>query len=386
MGNSASNISSIFAPAAKENDPYVTQSYVDSNFLTNGNFTTYDNYMKGLLSKIPTDVSNAVTNTTLTTTLANYPTNTSLNTTLANYPTNTSLNTTLRNSALYCPEDQAYCSLSNSKAGTNSIVASNNNIGIGTINPLEELHINRTTATNALTKYTNTNAPSGLDVGVDSNGNGIIFHRDTNRPITINTNNAERLRVSEGGGVGIGTTNTSALLTVNATSSEPGNGTIGLNGIRLVDSSGTRLQAGINTGYSYLQSHNNSRLSLNPAGNNVGIGTTNPSQMLDVNGNINASGNITSSGFITSNGNINSSGNITSNGNIGIGVTVPTQRLSIGPLTSSTDVIAMSLPNNWYIKMKGATITNPAGQLCFSNGNTAATSVDYVCIDPTKTS
>jgi hypothetical protein len=46
----------------------------------------------------------------------------------------------------------------------------------------------------------------------------------------------------------------------------------------------------------------------------------------------------------------------------------------------------MSLPNNWYIKMKGSTTANPAGQLCFSNGSTATTSIDYVCIDPTKTS
>ncbi len=101
---------------------------------------------------------------------------------------------------------------------------------------------------------------------------------------------------------------------------------------------------------------------------NVGIGTTSPSQRLDVNGNINSSGNITSSG------------------NVGIGVTNPTSRLSIGPLTSTTDVIAMSLPNNWYIKMKAPTATNAAGQLCFSNGTTATTSIDYVCIDPTKTS
>jgi hypothetical protein len=269
-----------------------------------------------------TNYTNSTVNPSIQTSLTNYTNSTvnpSIQTSLTNY-TNNTLPTTLRTSTLYCPDNQAYCSLSNTKAGTDSIVARNGNIGIGTINPLEELHINRTTATNALTKYTNSNTTTtgGLDVGVDSTGNGVIFHRDTNRPITISTNNAERMRVSEGG--------------------------------------------------------------------NVGIGTTSPTHRLDVNGNINASGNITSSGFITSNGNINSSGNITSNGNIGIGVTVPTQRLSIGPLTSSTDVIAMSLPNNWYIKMKGATITNPAGQLCFSNGNTAATSVDYVCIDPTKTS
>jgi hypothetical protein len=344
MGNSASNISSIVAPAAKANDPYVTQSYVDTNFLTNGNFTTYDNYAK------------------------------------SNYLNAGSLNNTLANSTLYCPPDQTYCSLSNTKAGANSIVALNGNIGIGTINPLEELHIHRTTATNTLTKYTNQNATTGLDVGVDSNGNGIIFHRD-NKPISISTNNAERVIVSEGGNVGIGTTNPTHRLDIagatrsgtHATTSRPlyitGDLSDSSNGIEIRHSNGTQ---GIGFGFKSIYasgSNNDQDLNIMPKGTGkVGIGTTNPSQRLDVSGNINSSGNITSSG------------------NIGIGITSPSQRLSIGPLTSTSDVIAMSLPNNWYIKMKGATTANPAGQLCFSNGSTATTSIDYVCIDPAKTS
>jgi hypothetical protein len=359
MGNSASNISSVVAPAAKVNDPYVTQSYVDSNFLTNSNFTTYDNYAK-----------------------SNYLSAGTLTNTLANYPTNTSLNNTLANSTLYCPPDQTYCSLSNSKAGPNSIVATNGNIGIGTITPSEELHINRSSATNVLTKYTNTNAPSGLDIGVDSTGNGIIFHRDSTRPIQIATNNIERMRVSEGGNVGIGTTSpihrldiaTATRSGTHATTTLPvyitGNINESSNGVEIRHTDGTR-GIGIGTTTIYAAGSNaNQNLNIIPKGTGmVGIGTTNPTQRLDVSGNINASGNITNSGSLTTN-NINASN-----------LSISSLFTGTSGTTVGTSGRAITLPNNWSITIKPSTLNTAVTQLCFTNGT-----IDYVCIDPAKTS
>jgi hypothetical protein len=53
---------------------------------------------------------------------------------------------------------------------------------------------------------------------------------------------------------------------------------------------GSRLKLGGTTTYSFIQSHVSQKLAINPLGNNVGIGKTNPSSKLDVNGTITATG------------------------------------------------------------------------------------------------
>jgi hypothetical protein len=108
------------------------------------------------------------------------------------------------------------------------------------------------------------------------------------------------------GNIGIGTTTPFTRLTATGGSQSPlGNGFDGL--LQLTTGTGAqtdeKLAIGIvdgSSGYSWLQAYkagiSTRALSLQPLGGNVGIGTSNPAESLEVNGNIRLSNN----GFITS--------------------------------------------------------------------------------------
>ncbi len=92
-----------------------------------------------------------------------------------------------------------------------------------------------------------------------------------------------------GGNVGIGTTSPGTKLTISG-----GDDAAAIGVLELITSGGTNLKFGGNTGYSWIQSHASKPLYINQLGNNVilnsnggnvGIGTTNPSKKLEVNGN-----------------------------------------------------------------------------------------------------
>jgi hypothetical protein len=103
----------------------------------------------------------------------------------------------------------------------------------------------------------------------------------------------EKLRIDKSGSVGIGTTSPSAKLQVFGTSAAPSvSGTFQGSIFSIKGSSTVFLDMGT-TGasgyYAWMQAHDagtgvNYKLAINPLGGNVGIGTTNPNRLLQING------------------------------------------------------------------------------------------------------
>jgi hypothetical protein len=97
-------------------------------------------------------------------------------------------------------------------------ISSGGNVGIGTTSPSQKLHINNSTASSAsYAKFSNaqtgTTTADGFDVGVNTGTEAIIWQRE-NSNLLFATNNTERIRITSGGNVGIGTTNPGADLSV----------------------------------------------------------------------------------------------------------------------------------------------------------------------------
>jgi len=222
-------------------------------------------------------------------------------------------------------------------------VLSSGNVGIG-ITPTERLHVsggNILTTGNLITTA------------------GILNVNSATNPLTFQTNGTDRMRImttgTNAGYVGIGNTitNPSEMLQVggNITAS----GTISSASISTggVTSGGPILTtAGIFGTYSanplLFQSNSSTKMTILSSGN-VGIGTTNPGQMLEVNGNILTSGSIaTTSGIVNASSTTNSlqlqtngttKMTITSGGNVGIGTTTPgTFKLAVNGAIAAKDL------------------------------------------------
>jgi hypothetical protein len=80
----------------------------------------------------------------------------------------------------------------------------NGNLGIGTATPGEKLSLYTAGNTKVVTQYGN-GTGSGFTVGMNTDGNALVWHATTGKIITFGTNNVERMRIIANGNIGIGT-------------------------------------------------------------------------------------------------------------------------------------------------------------------------------------
>ena len=204
------------------------------------------------------------------------------------------------------------------------------NVGIGTSNPQAPLHVfgaeglrvETAASSEGYIRFVNTSGSMSIGMGGAVGNNLLIFDRTNNQSAYIytggaggyhawNTNNTERLRITSAGLVGIGTSSPTELLNVNGNialdtvalnapkflqfkANSDGTGTPSYGGItwynyqwdatkRAEISSGP--DGGVAAGYLAFSTGSTGvteRLRISASGN-VGIGTTSPTALLDVN-------------------------------------------------------------------------------------------------------
>ena len=184
-------------------------------------------------------------------------------------------------------------------------VQSSGNVGIGTANPTEKLQINAGDI--LINNSTLSTIKSGGSLYLDLN----TFGTYAGRNFRISDNGTSLVNVKQTGEVGIGTTSPDAILHLKDSTDNAevkidtndnalgDNALIKFNGARaqvgwidaavtLTDGGGNKdIKLKVNTGSIFLQTNNTNRLIV-AEGGNVGIGTTSPSEKLEVDGNVKA--------------------------------------------------------------------------------------------------
>jgi hypothetical protein len=171
-------------------------------------------------------------------------------------------------------------------------IDSSGNVGIGTDSPAGNGNLNvhaHSTSTITSLKLSNSTSGAGSSQGFDlvSNANTAYVWNRQNDSMIFGTNNTERMRIDSSGNVGIGVTDPDQKLEVNGNIRIPSTGKIvfGSAGaspgdyleLNDVGSSGSLLK---------LVQDGVTRFAIQGVTGNVGIGTSSPTQKLQVNGNI----------------------------------------------------------------------------------------------------
>jgi hypothetical protein len=184
-------------------------------------------------------------------------------------------------------------------------IKQNGNVGIGTTDPNTRLHIfSSETAANLLRIN---NGTQSLYLGVNNSAGGSYVFESGNNALRFGTNDTERLRISSGGNIGIGTTDPlqkldvrgNFLLAVDGTTAthitqKPytiNGGTLSWEGsagqlfsITNNLTSGSIFSVNDVSGIPSIDVDANGTIQLGPYGGNIGVGVTNPTQKLDING------------------------------------------------------------------------------------------------------
>jgi len=174
---------------------------------------------------------------------------------------------------------------------------SSGNLGIGTTSPSNLLSVgvaNNTTSKGIAIENTSGTVFGRFGVINPSINNDTYIGSMSNNNFLLYTNNSERMRITSGGKVGIGTTNPETKLTIENASAGPASSTYATT----ASNSNLHLSAvgvpfynhlfmGIGSAtYAWIQAqHGNSNaqnLALNPIGGNVGIGTDSPDAKLEL--------------------------------------------------------------------------------------------------------
>jgi hypothetical protein len=165
---------------------------------------------------------------------------------------------------------------------TRMFISSSGNVGIGTATPNFLLHSN-SSGINSYMQFTSTTtgttSSDGLIIGTGDAGDAIFLNRE-NTSIQFSTNNTERVRITGGGLVGIGTPSPTHLLTLYGTSQAD---------IKFQNSGATRAYIWSNSSELAFNSLTSSPIKFYvddsekvriAASGNVGIGTTSPTDQL----------------------------------------------------------------------------------------------------------
>ena len=199
-----------------------------------------------------------------------------------------------------------------SAIGNSQIFDNGTNVGIGTTSPLQRLHVYNSASSSAAIFQGSSN--SYIQLGVTNES----YIGNVSGALLFEAGGSERMRISSGGNVGIGTTSPGAILhSVKSGTAITGIGdevfigqrnstghnaaiTIvsdGLSMLRLTNSASTELgaiQYSTTSNFMALLTNSTERMRIT-SGGNVGIGTTSPNDKLSVVGNVNIGNNYTAS-------------------------------------------------------------------------------------------
>ena len=233
------------------------------------------------------------------------------------------------------------------------------NVGIGTASPSAPLDIRRSDTSGVVAEFHN-NVGYGININVESDGGVNTIASASNQSLAFVTNGGtnERMRIDTTGNVGIGTNAPGYKLHNTGTSRLEGRITLGGNVNNFIEGSASNIDFKSNGNFNFIKGAN-TLLKILDSGN-VGIGTTSPTEKLEVDGYVKASTGVKVGNYTTliESGSETSISNsayypmffktnnairmtISNAGNVGIGTTSPSAKLSIANSTAGSSTLIL---------------------------------------------